>query len=512
MQHVIQFIEDNRMVYEDHPLLRWLKAESQDQPDSEERRLWPALFATYFIMAFSGLNRYHIRYTGPGDDPERETLNRHALEDMTHSRLYLRDFATLGWARHLPPSASGVLRWMLSDPLTRPIREGTIDLCTTLASAREPRIRFSAVEAIEAVGGMQFSAYTIAGKRWAEESGRQLVYFGDYHLGLETGRTIGDEGAFDDVTLTEAERKDAFTAVLRVYRILEALHDTELTLAQEAISRGGLGPHQHGDDLPRQEAASPALLPALTDTERIHVSQHPILAALEQARDAVPNSPGYDILATASDSQSLGLLRVALLLWAPGILGESDIIGRALPYQAPAGAAQRAISRLAARITPDPAVLYEDWAALQLDERLAWSAQDVLEFIWLDPATEPSRDLQATLIGALACDNPLLRYWTALAWAHLTATRRQPAALLAARHPDLRLPYLSGSRPRSQDVPTFREDPLADSVDFTALPADDETVGQAVTTVDALAGALQRQLAALADCVTEHRFPGLEIP
>ena len=110
MEQVLAVIDYWRDRIEDHPLHNWLVTPGEDV--RPEQKLWFALYFTNFIMYFRELNLYHISYGEDRKlDPQREAISAHADEDMTHSRLFIRDLHTLGWDDLLSGTALILVEW-----------------------------------------------------------------------------------------------------------------------------------------------------------------------------------------------------------------------------------------------------------------------------------------------------------------------------------------------------------------------------------------------------------------
>src|SRR4051812_4625533 len=113
MQHVLKVVDEWRGRNENHPPPPWLVA-GKDGGRPEDK-LWFSLYFTNFIMYFRELNLYHISYgKGRDADAQRAALSAHADEDMTHSRLFMHDFKTLGWDDLLGWQPSEVFHWLFS--------------------------------------------------------------------------------------------------------------------------------------------------------------------------------------------------------------------------------------------------------------------------------------------------------------------------------------------------------------------------------------------------------------
>ncbi|MFC0544867.1 hypothetical protein [Kutzneria chonburiensis] len=497
MEHVLRVVDEWRNRIEDHPLHRWLATDDDLPP---EHRLWFALYFTNFIMYFREMNLYHISYgERRGLDRHREAISAHADEDMTHSRLFMRDFATLGWDDLLDWRPSEVLHWLFSSEVTEGLRRRTTALAKLVIEADDPAVRYAVVESIETCGNALFRHTTEAAGRYERRTGRRLVYWGEFHLARETGHAVDDD-AFDGLELTPVQRRDAVRRVERVFELIDEQNSEMLTLAQETVSQGGFAARTARHATPPREvpAVDPPARDSLLHPTETHPAQRPILDALHRAVAGLPRFEEPDDIVER--------LRRTLLFNATDTLGSISLYRYMISYPWPVDAAERALNRLAVRLggRADSGVnrrslFYVDWASLELDETLGWSPSRMLEFIYLDAATEPWRDLRAVATHHIdSTRNPVVRYWTIVAMKSLNAAHAEPTAALARvaeRQLGRPLPYLTLKL--TADRPGLEPDPEADAIRFADLPVDADVVDRAVTMIEELAHAFRCRQEAL---------------
>ena len=504
MRYVRTLIDMLGLHYRGHSFLQWLGSGAGDDA-TEEQKLWFGLFAMGFIMQFRDLNAYHTSYgADEGLDRQRRALSAHAAEDMTHSRLFVMDSGTLGWARLTGWRPSQVLHWLFTNPATEPDRARTARLNRLLINASDPVIRFSVVEAVETSGNACFTQAVVPARQFAAASGRELMYWGDYHLERESGHAAGeDESAFDDVALTESQRVAATYAVTEVFQLFEEQNDDFFRLTQQAISCGGLD-YLAGlpVEAPPHDDMGAAAVERLLTPGAPHPAQREILDCLTGACSALSASARV-LLHSSRDGPDTGTarLRTGLLLSVLDDLAWPTYVRHVLPYGTSAHTAERAVNRLAARLGAVTPCHETDWAALDLDEHVPHPLERTLEFLYLDEVTEPSRDMRAVVTAQLASrSTPLQRYWTVVALHALTNLRRKTLAELArVSVPGLleSLPYLRGAAGRR--IPSMAPDPRADAVRFAALPADSSTVTSVCAAVSAIAETVERSLRIIAE-------------
>jgi hypothetical protein len=512
VEQVLKVVDEWRDRIEGHPLHRWL-VDDEDGVEPE-RKLWFSLYFTNFIMYFRELNLYHISYneTRSRDSP-RESLSAHADEDMTHSKLFMRDFKTLGWDDMLRWRPSEVLYWLFSSRLNENLRRRTTAITKLLIEAQDPLVRYAVVESIEACGNALFRHTAPTAERCAARTGRELVYWGAFHLARETGHAVDDD-AFEGVVLSPEQREAAIRRVVRVYELIDEQNSDMLRLAQETLSQGSF-------DLRRERyARPPEAVDAVEGIETFdfnfwprnpHASQRPIHHTLMQCVRAVHDSGALQFFETDDLGQALARLRLAAMFIATDTTGTPTVYRHMVPYPFPVDAAQRAINRLATRFGRRADMLYVDWASLELDSKLAWPVSRTLEFIYLDRATETHRDLRAVITHHIdVTTDPVLRYWTILALKTLTATYAEAIGRLAAwaeKQIERPLPYLSLKL--NPQPPDLEPDPEADSICFESLPVQPQTAEQATALVRQIYQAVQRRLDAMLDSDRLGHYPAV---
>jgi hypothetical protein len=511
MQQVMQVIDEWRDRIEGHPLHRWLVEDDGIQP---EHKLWFSLYFANFIMYFRELNLYHISYNGARSlDTQRESLSAHADEDMTHSRLFMRDFKTLGWDDMLGWHPSEVLHWLFSSDLNEDLRRRTTAITKLVIEAQDPLVRYAVVESIEACGNALFRHTNRIAEHYAARTGRELVYWGPFHLARETGHAVDDD-AFERVVLSSQQREDAIRRAVRLYELIDEQNSDMLRLAQETLSQGGF-------DFRRQRyAAPPGAVDAVEGPEifdfnfwpaKPHPSQRPIHDALKRCVRAVHDSGALRFFEPDHLDEALARLRLAAMFIATDTTGTPTVYHYMVPYPFPTNAAERAIDRLAQRFGRRADMLYVDWASLDLDKRLDWPVSRTLEFIYLDRATETHRDLRAVITHHVdVTTDPVLRYWTIVALKTLTATYAEAIGRLAARverQIDRPLPYLSLKL--NPHLPDLEPDPEADAIQFESLPVGPQVAEKAMALVRDIYQAVQRRLDAMLESARRSDYPAV---
>ncbi|MER7826256.1 hypothetical protein ABTX85_27265 [Streptomyces sp. NPDC096097] len=487
MKQVMRLIESLGGSHAQLPFLRWL-GETDVVP--AERKLRIGLLCAPFAMSFRDINVYHVSY---GDDadmtPQQRLLSEHAAEDGTHSKLFLRDARTLEWDALTGFSAGQSLYWLTAHPHTEVDRAVAIRLAAQLASTSNPRLRYPLVETIEVTGHAFFAQIVKPARQFEEMTGKPLVFWGDGHLEMEAGHTTGDESAFEG-ELTPQERTAAVGMVFDLFIDRERQCNTWLHWGQKAEAAdpsGVFATRLDQSSLPTEPG--PTMWETATQL-KTHPSHKPLLDRLNHQLDDLARVTRAN-RASSNRNDPLSLLRSALLFsavetaWLPGIFRY------VLPYPSPLGADEAAVNELAASLPVllPPAGTSQDWRLLAMDTWLEWGFADTIEFLHLNEATEPTRELRAAVTRHLAqTSDPLVRAWIALT-ACTNAQTRQETALAAAAElwPDPRaaLPLLAG---HGQISPTARES-LAHLLNTPLTENAARRIGEAI---DDIAAAYQR--------------------
>ncbi|MFH8562534.1 hypothetical protein [Streptomyces sp. NPDC017988] len=429
MKQVMRLIESLGECHRQLPFLRWV-AETDDAP--AERKLRLGLFGAPFALLFRDANRYHTSYgAGTNLTPQQRVLSTHAAEDGSHSRLFLRDARTLNWDALTGFTAGQSLYWLTAHPHTETDRAGAIRLSAQLASTSNPRLRYPVVEAMEVAGHAFFVKAVKLARHFEEATGRALVYWGDEHLAMEDGHTRGDESVFD-VELTPDERTAAMSMVTSLFaeqdrRCAHLLHWGQKAEVADPAGIFAIRP----DQVSGPTAAGETLWETVAQLNA-HSSQKPLLDRLRHQMDSLAHVSRAH--RAQNQNEPLSVLRSALLFsavetaWLPGIFRY------VLSYPTPLGADEAAVNELATSLPAvvPPTGMSQDWRLLSMDNWLEWGFADTAEFLHLDEATEPARELRAAVTGHLAqASDPVVRAWVALA-ACAGAQMRQEAAAAAA--------------------------------------------------------------------------------
>jgi hypothetical protein len=497
MKQVLEVVEAWRERIEEHPLHKWLAEEGDGV--APEQKLWFGAYFINFIMYFRELNHYHIAYAREaGQELFRSALTTHADEDKTHSRLFLKDFKTLDWDSLLGWKPSSVFQWLYSSPLSEGLRRRTSELTKLVIRAQEPVVRFAVVEAIEACGNALFRNTTRVAERIRRQSGRELVYWGHFHLGRETGH-VEQENLFHEVVLAPAQRELARECAVRVFELIDEQNTEMLELAQATLAEGGFSARSQRFSLPVADfptVESPQPLDFHFWPRQPSSSQQPVLEVLARCDNAVRTSERLRFFQYEGLEDAVWKLRALVLYMMTDVTGTDTVYKSMVPYREPQGAQERAINRMARRFGQRSHMLYADWQSLDLDEVLRWKPSRTLEFIYLDKASEASRDMRAVITHHIDLHpEPLLRYWTLLTLKTLTAAHGETFRVLAQRVEEQLgrpLPYFMLRD--NPDSPLLSPDAEADAIQFETLDMSPELQQRAIRIVEDVHTAIKNKL------------------
>jgi hypothetical protein len=485
MQTVIEQIEQRKQRVAGHPFYRWLA----DAEAPLARRFDFAPVLVNFIMAFSDMNKWFMRYPAPANDHER-AINRHTREDETHSRLFVEDWRKLGLDGRLGWGAGDTLAWYHAAPETEAFRRHGMRILEMLTCNEDPLVRFALMESIEAWGHVMFSASAGVASALTRESGAEYRYFGPYHLKRELGHLLGGGCLFESATLGEGRRARALTLVHAFFDIADEESDRLLAYAGQVTGGGGFPrPRLPDEEVAGEQAAS------LADGRRDD-SVGRVARVLDERRRRAAEHPLFAWMRAEDGVDPADKLRSLALFWAPDCLGYRDLNVHALTYERPADACERAINRRCAALGSHHRLFLGDWAALGMDARLGFSASDTLDFYCRSRHSEEQRRSMAAFVK-LAFRHPgaRSRYWLlealeASGEAFFAGTRVLAGRVEAAE--GVRLDYLADRHAAAH--PRQARDAEADAVEFRGLrfAADEEEI--AVGTIDTVFDCLDRQL------------------
>jgi hypothetical protein len=215
MQEILTLIEDNKKVFTSLPLFKYM----QNRSIHPRQRLAFAPCMSHFIMSFSDFNKYVFRVKEASSSTKiQEMINGHTEEDESHSSWFLVDLEVLclnpNW------SFAKTIDFIWSDE-AKITRQMTYQIAGLTLQA-EPVIKLIAIEALEAMGNVFFSVSSKVSSELQTITKKEYAYFGESHLEVETGHTMGTsevEECFAEIELTESQHQEALDAVEAIFKI-----------------------------------------------------------------------------------------------------------------------------------------------------------------------------------------------------------------------------------------------------------------------------------------------------
>jgi hypothetical protein len=215
MQEILELIKFKKQEFAQLPLFKFM----QDKSITPRQRLSFAPCMAHFIMSFSDFNKYIFRVKNyDSNGGIQEMINEHTHEDEAHSPWFLVDLEVLGLNPQCNFAKTIDFIWGEETKITRQISYQVAGL--TLQA--EPVIKFVAIEALEAMGNVFFSVSSKITSELEQITQKEYIYFGDSHLKVETGHTMGEievEKYFTEIELTESQRQEAINAVEKIFNI-----------------------------------------------------------------------------------------------------------------------------------------------------------------------------------------------------------------------------------------------------------------------------------------------------
>jgi hypothetical protein len=485
VQAVLSAIARGRAAIDAHPLYAWMAK-------AEDPFAFAPLFAN-FILGFSDLNRWFLRYPEPRDGYEA-AINAHTEEDETHSALFLEDWQELGLDAQLGWGVEDTMAWYYTAPETEVFRRYAMRLTRMCVETPDPLVRFGMMEAIETCGHVFFGHTAPLAAELSRRTGAALRYFGPYHLARETGGLIDADDLFEAVVLTPEQRWRAIALVDEVFAMFMVKNDHLLAYAKAVTAAGAAVPQP-------AEVARPRVAPAgevrpLHAVERVtDIAEGPMGERLAARMAELAAHPFLAWLATPT-ADPVARLCAYVPLWIPDIMGYADLMTYALAYPAPGNAAERALNRHAARIACHHRLFLADAAALDLDGALGWGAGETLRYLGHSPATELQRGSAAAFVDiAFRHRSPVVRYWLMEALQASGEAFFQHGSVLARaveRRLGRPLHYLADRHRLAH--PVLEPDAAADAVRLARLPASAAEQRAALAGIDTVFDRLAAQM------------------
>lgn len=215
-QDILDTIEIKKAKFAQAPLFQFM----QDDSISALQRLGFAPCIAHFIMSFGDLNKYVFRDES-SNNLVQILINKHTYEDDHHWYWFLQDLHVLGFNH--PQSFVDTLRFLWSNE-TCITRQLSYQLSAWTLNA-DPIVKMAAIEAIEATGNILFGYTTRVAQELHNITKQEYIYFGKFHLAVETGHAVSDDNAevqLAFIPLSLEMRQQALDVVNNVFDLFTA--------------------------------------------------------------------------------------------------------------------------------------------------------------------------------------------------------------------------------------------------------------------------------------------------
>jgi hypothetical protein len=450
MRNVMALRDQRQKAIAEHPFFEWLHS---DRTPLEERLMFAPMGA-FFIMQFSDMNRWVLRFPESRDE-FRWVINTGTYEDETHSRLFLQEWDRLGLDERLGWRAADTLWWLFLSPDQEVFRRSGIEF-TALAveDGNDPLVRFGHSEAGEATGHVMLSNTAKIAAALREKTGTDYRYFGDHHLTLESGHVANIEGVFESQILDAGRRVRAMELCDRMFdifeRIFTAFHDYSRTYVETGtVPMRPVGRPRRAEDT----WTAPPVVVRPADIRDIEVWNH-----LNARKARAAAHPFYEWLSANDGIPAMRKLQRFIPMWLMDIFGYRDLNKYAMRYPDAHDDARREINAWAERLSRHSAQFLGDWDALELDDVLGTSAAQTLAFVFLDRDMDLHREHMIEFAKlALRAGDPAVRWWlmtTLESTGEAFFANVAPLALAAERDTGRKLDYLAGRHDPNPGPPT----------------------------------------------------------
>lgn len=226
MQEVINYIEEQRRLYETHDFFVELLT---DESLSGERRLAWAPSVIPFIMGYSDLNKYVFR-KGEGD-PQLEhlqvLLNAHTYEEDFHWQWLLNDLDKLGADSRMPLSDATRVLWGADFKHSR-------RLCLELASLASDSPTYAVFAMVESIEAVSITIFKHC-RGITMQDGRECEFFGTKHYAAEASHSIKSPEVAESSlpALSVIQREESKLMVDRVFSLFADWSTSLLRFATE---------------------------------------------------------------------------------------------------------------------------------------------------------------------------------------------------------------------------------------------------------------------------------------
>lgn len=409
MKRIWKHLGSRRRQVAAHPFFVWFNSESVP---AEQRFVFAPVMID-FIMGFADMNKWFLNYESPQNELE-EAINQHTEEDRTHASLFYDNWYTLKLGNEFDFTPGKSLFWLFLARDAFIVRRFGMDILDIAVKHPEPLVRFSMMEAIELCGDVFFANTAPVAQALAKQTGRDQLYFGQFHRARETGHLHADETAFVHAQISFEQHGSAMRAVDKIFDQFLVLLDRLLSFAHGAVSDQAStfaeidAEYATALTPPEGELQKPVRF-----NERVacHPSQRRPIAILERRMARLREHPFLHWL-NEGEGDELQKLHGFAALWGIDCVGFKDFNDLVLRYVTPSTEHEEAINRWTERLAGQSMLYLQDWDALKLDRALGWDMGETVGFYFLSDQTERHRHSMAKVKKlAFRHTRPALRWW-----------------------------------------------------------------------------------------------------
>jgi hypothetical protein len=227
MKEVLALIEARKLDFSKQPFLEFLR----NKTIAPEDRLSFTLCLSPFVMGFSELNKYVFR-DETITDPLQKLIDKHTTEDDRHWLWFLEDLKTLEIDHFV--KFTDALKFIWGEE-TKVSRKVIYELYRYTFKA-DPVQKFIVLQVVEATGNVFLSTVQEVSQELKPIKNKDFKYFGSCHVDEDSSHSIHSssfEHLFENIELSEAERKNAFELVEEIFILFETMTEALLVYAEK---------------------------------------------------------------------------------------------------------------------------------------------------------------------------------------------------------------------------------------------------------------------------------------
>ncbi len=227
MKEILALIEARKLDFSKKPFLEFLRNKRIAPRD----RLSFTLCLSPFVMGFSELNKSVFR-DETTTDPLQKLINKHTTEDDRHWLWFLEDIQALEIDYYV--QFTDALKFIWSEETK--VSHQVIHELYRYTFKAAPIQKFIVLQVVEATGNVFLSTVQQVSQELKSIKNKEFKYFGSCHVDEDSSHSINSssfEHLFENIELSEAERKNAFELVDKIFLLFENLTEALLAYSQK---------------------------------------------------------------------------------------------------------------------------------------------------------------------------------------------------------------------------------------------------------------------------------------